>query len=78
MVSCWWFLEKKFCLLLGTKLQLNLMEMLQKKLDDAVLDIISLQLIRNPNIKLMPDDIHVWNLCNRSSYYQIVYINIIS
>lgn len=41
----------------GTKLQLNLMDMLQRKLDDAVLEIISLQLSRNPNIKLMPDDI---------------------
>nr|XP_022316026.1 KICSTOR complex protein SZT2-like isoform X2 [Crassostrea virginica] len=41
----------------GTKLQLNLMDMLQRRLDDAVLDIISLQLSRNPNIKLMPEDI---------------------
>lgn len=49
----------------GTKLQLNLMDMLQRKLDDAVLEIISLQLSRNPNIKLMPDDIRASSVNER-------------
>ena len=35
------------------------MQLLQNKLDDSVLDVISVQLIRNPMSKLAPEDVHV-------------------
>ncbi|KAJ8305511.1 LOW QUALITY PROTEIN: hypothetical protein KUTeg_016056 [Tegillarca granosa] len=42
----------------GSEIKEDLMRLLQHKLDDAVLDIISLQLSRNPNSKLLIEDVH--------------------
>lgn len=42
----------------GPDIKVDLISMLQKRLDDAVLEMISLQLSRNPVSKLSPGDVH--------------------
>ncbi|KAK7100732.1 hypothetical protein V1264_023626 [Littorina saxatilis] len=41
----------------GKEIQEDLMKVLQNKLDDTVLDVISVMLARNPQCKLRPDDV---------------------
>lgn len=43
----------------GPEIKTDLISMLQNRLDDAVMEMISLQLSRNPVSKLLPDDVHV-------------------
>ena len=45
-------------LLLGTHTSEDLEKILQRKLDDKVLDIITLMLARNPMAKLTQEDVH--------------------
>jgi len=44
---------------LGAEISGDLVDVLQKKLNDAVLDVITVTLSRNPMCKLSPDDIQV-------------------
>ncbi|KAK3091384.1 hypothetical protein FSP39_019468 [Pinctada imbricata] len=41
----------------GKEIQTDLVQLLQNKLDDSILDVISVQLMRNPNTKLPPEDV---------------------
>ena len=43
----------------GKEIQEDLMKLLQNKLDDTVLDVISIMLARNPQCKLRPEDVQV-------------------
>jgi hypothetical protein len=43
----------------GKEIQEDLMKMLQNKLDDTVLDVISVMLARNPQCKLKLEDVQV-------------------
>ena len=44
---------------LGAEINEGLVQMLHKKLDDAVLDILTVTLSRNPMSKLNPEDVNV-------------------
>ncbi|XP_071119812.1 KICSTOR complex protein SZT2-like [Haliotis cracherodii] len=43
---------------IGSEIREELMRLLQKKLDEAVLEVISVMLNRNPKCKLKPEDVH--------------------
>ena len=47
---------------LGPEVKEELVQALQKKLDDAVLDVMTIMLARNPMCKLMQEDVHVSHL----------------
>ena len=67
--SCWNRREKQsgfvseistdFFLFSGAEISCALVQLLQKKLDEAVLDVITVMLARNPMCKLTPEDIQV-------------------
>lgn len=52
-------MECIFLLYAGAEITQDLVQLLQKKLDDAVLDILTVMLLRNPMCKLMPEDVQV-------------------
>jgi hypothetical protein len=44
--------------LIGSEVKEELVQVLQNRLDDAVLEVLSVMLARNPMCKLTPDDVH--------------------
>jgi hypothetical protein len=42
----------------GPEIKEELVQVLQNRLDDAVLEVLSVMLARNPMCKLTPDDVH--------------------
>ena len=56
-VRIWWINDGQ-CIS-GAEISEDLVEVLQKKLNDAVLDVITVTLSRNPMCKLSPDDVQV-------------------
>lgn len=49
----------------GTEVKSDLVQVLQNRLDDAVLEVLSVMLARNPMCKLSPEDIHFIQKPNR-------------
>jgi len=43
---------------IGSEVKEELVQVLQNRLDDAVLEVLSVMLARNPMCKLTPDDVH--------------------
>lgn len=51
-------IEIVFNFLVGSEVKEELVQVLQNRLDDAVLEVLSVMLARNPMCKLTPDDVH--------------------
>lgn len=47
-----------FLTIAGIEIKEHLIQSLRNKLDDAVLDVLSVTLDRNPHCKLTPEDVH--------------------
>ena len=53
-------LTRSFCFVLaGSDISQNLVQVLQKKLDEATLEVVTLTLSRNAMCKLLPEDVQV-------------------
>lgn len=67
-----------FCYLIppGTEIRVDLVEVLQNRLNDALLEVLTSMLYRNPVCKLYPDDVRYIQPCEERADNSMTVINL--